>query len=421
MPGFYTPTPLQRSGDRMHLFESLHQQPPAETEASGVQVTDSDHATRKRYRHDELASQSSAYPSVSTPSHTDSWSDALSYSYSSIKSPPPLANDRYELAQGMEATDRFTRHAGNYDDYFELETRRGTWAAPATTHTDMPITPPATSSKPWMLGQLMNIMGGVAEKLYQFCAVPFRGFQAGGGEVYTFGNEKVAAQLGFLEQPSEQEHKPTQPPPREFVEEDFGVHSIESLDNERPAAKRQRTAESWVVVQTNGNTLSSPPTPRLAARRVPGHTRSPSQIPRPVSRVGVATPVRARPSLIPVSRRSTMDKAAIQGALKLDTEANASPRSYSRQGYSSPVMFNDKTPKKKHSPLPAESQRLINKMRREEVEEDERMRRMSSQMSAMLREAQEALGSKFEVQDLHMDDGIPGEDMHARTMRMFPR
>jgi hypothetical protein len=35
-------------------------------------------------------------------------------------------------------------------------------------------------------------------------------------------------------------------------------------------------------------------------------------------------------------------------------------------------------------------------MRREELEDDARLRRMSSQMSQMLREAQEALNSRFE-------------------------
>lgn len=33
------------------------------------------------------------------------------------------------------------------------------------------------------------------------------------------------------------------------------------------------------------------------------------------------------------------------------------------------------------------------------MEDDARMRRMSSQMSAMLREAREALGSKVEIED----------------------
>lgn len=47
---------------------------------------------------------------------------------------------------------------------------------------------------------------------------------------------------------------------------------------------------------------------------------------------------------------------------------------------------------------------MIDKVRREEMEEDERMRRMSLQMSAMLKEANEALGAKFEVEMFDDDD-----------------
>jgi hypothetical protein len=70
-------------------------------------------------------------------------------------------------------------------------------------------------------------------------------------------------------------------------------------------------------------------------------------------------------------------------------------------------MFEDKS-STTASPLPKESQRLINRVRREEIEEDERMRRMSLQMTAMLREANEALGSKFEVKEY--DDDHIGEN-----------
>lgn len=76
--------------------------------------------------------------------------------------------------------------------------------------------------------------------------------------------------------------------------------------------------------------------------------------------------------------------------------------------------------KKPASPLPKESQRLINKVRREEMEEDARMRRMSSQMSAMLREAKEALGSKFEVEDVYDDDDSYG-DGSMQQPGYFPR
>jgi hypothetical protein len=73
------------------------------------------------------------------------------------------------------------------------------------------------------------------------------------------------------------------------------------------------------------------------------------------------------------------------------------------------------------SPLPKDSQRLINKVRREEMEEDARMRRMSSQMSAMLREAKEALGSKFEIEDEFDDDGMYDNGGGLQQSGYFPR
>lgn len=77
-------------------------------------------------------------------------------------------------------------------------------------------------------------------------------------------------------------------------------------------------------------------------------------------------------------------------------------------------MFEDKAANKPRSPLPKESQRLINKVRREELEEDARMRRMSSQMSAMLKEAREALGSKIEVSEEYDDDTGAVDDRYGQ-------
>jgi hypothetical protein len=91
--------------------------------------------------------------------------------------------------------------------------------------------------------------------------------------------------------------------------------------------------------------------------------------------------------------------------------------------YGSPAVLEERKErsKKPSSPLPKESQRLINKVRREELQEDERMRRMSSQMSAMLREAKEALGSKFEIEDEYDDDGGCSNSGGLQQSDYFPR
>ncbi|PSN69165.1 hypothetical protein BS50DRAFT_464454, partial [Corynespora cassiicola Philippines] len=351
---------------------------------------------------------------------SQSWAtSSLSYSRSpNARSPPPLANDRYELAGGMENSDRFARQANNYDDYFHLEKQRGMWpnSPPAGLPNQLPVdgnqlpvdgvdTSPG-GSKPWMLNQIMNIVGGVAGKLFEFCAVPFRGFQAGGGQGYTVDDHgEIAAKLGLQDDPST-EPPGSSRPQGNYPEDNFGVQSIESLESERPRmAKRLRTGDNWVVVDKEGGMNSRPSTPRLAERRLPPLSRSPSQIPRPASRASFSTPV-SRPSLIPVSRRSTLDrKPYYSPSGHAKSYSTPQPRSYGRLSYGSPSLFDDNM-NSSRSPLPAESQRLISKWRREEIEDEARMRRMSSQMDAMLKEAREALGQKVEIEDDFVDDNI---------------
>ncbi|KAF2275605.1 uncharacterized protein EI97DRAFT_434014 [Westerdykella ornata] len=325
---------------------------------------------------------------------------------SDIRSPPPLANDRYQLAGGMEPTDRCAGHAGDYDDYFQLEKHRQLWtpsipsARPRDQHSpdDMDSTPTA---KAWVLNQIYNLVGGVAGSLIQFCSRPFRGFQAGGGQAYTFGPEEEVVREGIRESAHEQElSTPVRPHtmvPANYPEDNYGVLSLESLDSERPRmAKRLRTADNWVMVDANGDVESRPSTPRLSERRLPSHTQSPSRIPRPVSRTHeLQTPSR-RPSLIPVSRRSTLARQANHGARPAFSQPSSTPRSYNRQSYGSPAMFKD-SKSSKQSPLPAETQRLINQRRREQLEDEARLHRMSSQMDEMLRQAREALGRKIEI------------------------
>lgn len=421
MPGIYTPSPSRaHTTSGTSYFDAAPRFAHA-SEASGRQVTDPDaHETRKRSR--------DSY--TTHPSTASAWNDStLGYSrFAGTKSPPPLAHDRYQLADGgMEAS----RQAGDYDDYFHLQKQRGQWSVPPTPYNGskpmvvdgMQTTPSGT--KPW---SILGLVGGVAGKLFQFCTVPFRGFQAGGGQRYTVDSqEEIAARLGLQDDPFPHPYHYQAGPvqhiaPGSFPQDDYGVRSIESLESvtpERPRmTKRLRTADNWVVVDNNGQMESRPSTPRLSERRIPDQPRSSSYIPRPASRAGASTPSLKRPSLIPVSRRTTMDRRSFHGSAKAAPSSHSRQRSYNRLSYGSPVVPAEKT-KKPASPLPKESQRLINKVRREEMEEDARMRRMSSQMSAMLREAKEALGSKFEVEDVYDDDD--GYDDEMQQSGYFPR
>jgi hypothetical protein len=422
MPGIYTPSPSRaHSTARTSYFDDSRFS--FATETSGHQVIDSDaHETRKRFREDSTIQRFGS----------DAWnSSSLGYSrYTETKSPPPLAHDRYQLAYGgMDASQTFERQSGNYDDYFQLQKQRGQWSVPPTPYTGLKqvamdgIQTTPSGTKSW---SILGLVGGVAGRLFQFCTVPFRGFQAGGGQRYTVeSQEEIAARLGlqddtFLQQTAGPVLQAT---PGGFPQEDYGVKSIDSIEDERHErprmTKRLRTADNWVVVGDDGEMESRPSTPRLSERRVPDQPRSPCQIPRPTSRAGATTPSLKRPSLIPVSRRSTMDRRSFHGSAKAAPSSHSRQRSYSRMSYGSPALSVEKA-KKPASPLPKESQRLINKVRREEIEEDARMRRMSSQMSAMLREAKEALGSKFEIEDEYDDDGA-FDDEEMQQSGYFPR
>ncbi|KAH7382578.1 hypothetical protein DE146DRAFT_623066 [Phaeosphaeria sp. MPI-PUGE-AT-0046c] len=407
MPGIFTPSPSRAYPPSRRSYFDADPRLSFATGASHQVINPDDaHETRKRSR-DNYTSQ---------PFMATTWNgSSLEHSrYTDTRSPPPLAHDRYQLADGgMDRSQTFGRQAGDYDDYFQLQKQRGQWSVPPTPYNGQkqmamdgpPAAPSATKS--W---SILGIVGGVAGKLFQFCTVPFRGFQAGGGQKYTVhSQEEIAARLGLVDDPfAHQRAGPVQhATPGKFPEDDYGVRSIESLGDDskdRPRAKRLRTADAWVVVGDNGEEESRPSTPRLSERRIPALPRSPSQIPRPMSRAGACTPSLKRPSLIPVSRRSTVDRRSIHGSAKAVSSAHTRQRSYSRLSYGSPAVPLEKA-QKPASPLPKESQRLIHKVRREEMAEDARMRRMSSQMSAMLREAKEALGSKFEIEDEYDDDG----------------
>jgi hypothetical protein len=331
------------------------------------------------------------------------------------------------LAGGsIEGTNSFTRQNGNYDDYFQLQTQRGMWSSP-TSPSMQPMTLDQVASTPnapssWMVDSLFNLVGGVAGTLFKFCTVPFRGFQAGGGQSYDADAQiKIASRLGLHDEPEPEPSEPAAPVQqikfdgRPSPSNDYGVRSIESVDAERPRMpKRLRTEDAWVMVGTDEETAPITPTttPRISERRMPApplYTPSPSQIPRPLSRMS-ATPVSRRPSLIPVSRRSGGTRTPLySNSISSSKSTHNRQRSSSRLSFGSPGthgLGNQGKPdeKKKVSPLPPDSARLVSKLRREEMEDDARIRRMSSQMSAMLKEAREALGSSIEIEDDDDDD-----------------
>jgi hypothetical protein len=238
----YTPSPTRAHTTSGAAYLDTAPRFPFGSETSGRQVIDADaHETRKRCRGDSPARQFTA----------NAWNNnSIAYSrFTDAKSPPPLAHDRYQLADGgMGRSQTFGRQTGDYDDYFQLQKQRGSWSVPPTPYTGAKqvamdeMQAPASETKPW---SILGLVGGVAGKLFQFCTVPFRGFQAGGGQRYTVDSqEEIAMRLGLQDDMfSHQMAGPVQhATSRGFPQDDYGVKSIK---NGKTTAHGGQLGRNW--------------------------------------------------------------------------------------------------------------------------------------------------------------------------------
>ncbi|KAF2805543.1 uncharacterized protein BDZ99DRAFT_490577 [Mytilinidion resinicola] len=417
MPGSYgspvAPILDTHTGAKPIFFNPPPHTPALATGRPGRHATgyDSFSTSKKRSRHDN----SDSYFTTPFSTGSDLWDHSVGASIDragNAKSPPPLAYEKYHLAGGSETPQVLGNFQREADDYHNLGgQRRGYWDnTPAGGVMDGPSASNGMSQS--TLRNLITMVGGVAGKLVQYCAVPFRGFHAGGGQGYDIqggvSESNVWEKLSM--NPELKAFPDASTLPGRFPEDNYGVLSIASVDETRPRTiKRQCTDDrEWVMVQDSGDADSRASSPRLSERRLPALSTplSPSQIPRPVSRAGsMAHGSSERPSRIPLSRRTSSARVSLvsnTGSPAFRKTASfASPRAreYNRQSYGSPVMFQVQ----QTSPLPAESQRLINKVKRDEMEEELRLRKMSAQTKLMLRQAREALGSKFEIEDFDND------------------
>ena len=179
--------------------------------------------------------------------------------------------------------------------------------------------------------------------------------------------------------------------PGGFPDEDYipDYMSQDHMTPCRPAKRIQREkgedlGASWVMIgKQNAPSRESSPS-RISARKVPLRS-SPK---RPTSKAG------QRP-ILPSSRPSFA----------------GSPGPASFANMRSPM------PSPKHeSPVSADVQRHMARIRRRELEEDANLKRFNQQLKAMIKEGKEALGTKFEVEEvLDVDEGyVEGESFDSK-------
>jgi len=303
-----------------------------------------------------------------------------------IDSPLPFVNTRYELAGGMDSReDEYdynydlgrrdeSRKLGRQDDGYSGSSRLPNLPTDANGRLRSP-TQPKTD----------GVVGNVISKVWDFCTSAFRGFTAGGGQMYPIKSE--AGTLRSQDEKTYTEYLRTQnltPIPGRFPDEDFEEEYFATPSQNqtppRPAKRRQisngKGVERWVLV------------PETAGQSPQKSPRKHSGIPRPVSRGSVA-----RRALL--TNRTSYISHAGSPALQANRPASyASPRS-------PPSKPRDSTAP---SPASIEARKFLAKKRKEEQEADESIRRFNDKLKAMIKEGQEALGTKIEIEDDCFED-----------------
>ena len=335
---------------------------------------------------------------------------------SAAPSSPPLVNTRYTLAGGLdtpslnaaalhEQLDRSSmgvncsRRWNNTDD--DLWSARTDYFAPppqlaresngrARNPTSQDIQPPG-----W--GKFMlTVVGGVAGKMWDFCtAGAFRGFYAGGGRGYDVSTRTAPSpsatnsweDINILEQ-SRQMGRDSTPVPGQYPVDDY-KDTTGAQDSTRPRPPKRLhtdTGNGWIMV--SHSTQPEDVSPRLSPRRSPGSNFALS---RSMTRRHSGISTTNRRSLIPTPRRSS------------SVSYSGSPAVQPPQRNSLPTS----RPSSSHgSPLSPEAQRYAERIAREDREADRSMRRLNSQLKAMIKQGKQALGTKFEIEDEQVDEGF---------------
>lgn len=399
-------------GAKSHIFQ-LPRTPSAPTSlhrSTAFSFTEDEGGTacRKRARQDSYILDRS----VSSLCNTTAWSpmeSGLSSALISpgVMSPVPFVNTQYKLAGGLDTpTGTFALAMDRSDSYAtspELALRGGRgWDRGSSISSDSyfpqvsPLLGREANGRSRRPASQLTRMGwgkavyNVAGKVWEFCrANAFRGFYAGGGQGYCM---QATPQVMSCEQSvwEELEEKndalnnvreitsiPGCFPDEDFIPDYMSQNHTTPL---RPAKKIQREKgeadlrRNWVMIGGTSPSRASSPT-RISARKVPALS-SPGR--KPVSRAG-------RRPVLPASRPST----SFAGSPGLRSDRPASFAS-SRSPITSP---------KHESPVNLEGQRQAARMRKRELEEAAKLKRMNQRLQAMIKQGKEALGTTFEIED----------------------
>jgi hypothetical protein len=241
-------------------------------------------------------------------------------------------------------------------------------------------------------------------KVFNFGSSVVKGFYAGGGKGYCLPNSSLTAS-DLLNRPQLPERTLT-PLPGEFLgdfEQDSPDFAHPISPPTRPAIKRRQTdRESWVMVGT--------PEPRpMSPKRKTSH----NAVPRTSlfsTRPTTASRVSTRKSLAPVSRRQSTHHTVGTGSPS-QTGLHSPAQSHSRRASTAQIRSPASLAGSLELLAP-EAERYAKRQAKQERAADKTMSSMSNRIQEMMRQAQEALGTRYEVEggDDMEDEGFVDDD-----------
>jgi len=428
MPSSY-PFPDQQSG-RLHsnIFRPPNTPGLSHVDNMAFAATpsqDKPALTRKRSRANSNKANTSA-----------PYNHAAKYGHSTqAMSPAPLANEHYTLDYKFDtptiaAASRHDDLTGERDFRWKWDSdqspdqdtahvpgllaRERNGKGRTVSYTSMASTSDTSDTRGWG-GFAMKLVGGVVGKVWHFCrANAFAGFYAGSGRGYDFA-------------------QPTQfptPLPGQYPTSDF-FGDFEQDNTPERSLKRQQTESGWVMVDaprpSNNRNTSTDEFTHLGAtrassrralssvtRRAPSRQTSYTGSPQAQqSRLDVFSQAFADRSASTASTASTRSTAPSRPAIIAHRSPVTTPirTTFGSDRRSSLTGFN---PDRRSSiasasgndNLSPDAQRFLHRIEKQDRNTDKSMRKLDRQIQDLIRQGQQALGTKFEVESDDCDSGF---------------
>ena len=372
---------------------------------------------RKRYRGG--VSSTSDTPRASRPNLPST----SSYSFDA-PSPTPLVNTEYIFAGGTPSLDRYAVEDEAQID-FEQDLRHGRFARPLSQQIDsyFPRTPRVEHggkrrrlSSPTRGGwghTMWQYTGGMAGKAINFCwTMAFNGFHAGSGPGYSmdFGTPVVVpgdpTNIFSTKDVFDDNYRGScgTPLPGSFPNDEEDGRPRQRANNALPTPTASddwggtsTLKSNWVMVDAPGmrDPESSPARKRPRPSTASFYGKSSSRV------AGTRPRMHTRNSASFASPRATVGgRAAVNHDRPQSSGSDRPEHKRTKSSLASP-----RRESAKNTPKSPDVIKFEKKFQKQSQKQDDSMRRLNQQMQDMIREAQQALGSKVEVIDDTEDEG----------------